>query len=1110
MATARQVSFDGKEDGQCEAQDLGGAGTLPGTPGTEGRPRVVSHATRRWKRSRTQVTMVMGNGSRNRKATELSPEVWREFERVDNDHEGVLDVKKLGVLLKRLGLKMSKNELKKTADRLSAGSPGRITLGSLDHWWHERKLLVRQQLRTEAKSCFDHCSVAGTLPLDEFYTMIRTHGSRFGVVDHNDLTALPALDETGAVTWAAFETWWKEHLGIQTQTTDVLPEYLKLRLDEEMLRERKRAAKRLGLAHTTTAHNTANRRTAAQLWEVVRIKWRHLKRMSDVWGKLNKVYQTTDISAYGNTPLPRGIIDPDSQFSSIWDMVSVTFLFYVVVTVPLNTSFSVVSELWSPTFFVDLVVDLFFIGDVFLNFRIAFVDKHGHREGRPWEIAKHYAKGWFVIDIVSCLPVQYVQYIMEASQGSDVTDGRGAGDRMKVFKSLRLMRLAKMLRVARLRKMITKYSDDVQTAQWLPAISMTFVILFLCHILACSWYFVGDGAQELKNGALIVGWVYQEEPWFTGLSVVIDADGTTGGWDHMMSSDCVKQAAIAANMQACPPLFQQVQGVKLATRYATSLYYVFNALEHGFTDGEKLVAVISELTLGLIYGMLAGLISSVLIVMGSGEAEIQAKTVKLRQWMKRNHLPRNFQTHALEYFHRVWEEKMPTQLEEELYAALPPDLSAYISQELYGKTLRGLPIFKGLGEDFMAELCASVNSQIVLKGQNVVTAGETGTDFFVLLRGELKILERDAWSSDGLRFLGYLSEGSFFGEVPMLSNYAAGSEVRTRTVQAVTESSLCYITREAVRQLRDIYPELDARLRRFAMVGGQLSTKQKETLSKKHGMDSTTVKILQEQNVRMLMAQADGGIELSLGQGHRATVYTYEHITEWSVTNPDIQAIAPVPPTESLRKSPRRGNIVAEGIATIDLDEAAESVSAAAPSGLRDAVVALCARNQTNGDTNDQKPVRSSSIWIKTTQGDAIGKGMGRFRSDKWREVFPYGMPVMEIGSDGSSSVVSPGTSHSAVDAIGFTALETLEWEKLTSTSAKYGTIHHGMYHDASLSSRLHLYPPNKGFHHSATHVTRLTGVLASMCVCQCKQEVAPLRHKGPRRTRLRHQTTSK
>eukprot|EP01043_Picozoa_sp_COSAG02_P001880 COSAG02_NODE_41_length_47431_cov_32.449204_23_plen_1095_part_00 len=1087
MATTRQVSFGpGKEDGEREAQDLGGPETLPGRPGATtgaeetaaGRPASrKSHATKRWKRSRTQVSMVMSAGIRARRANELSPEVWREFERVDTGHDGVLDLQKLRVVLKRLGLNLSQKELKRTADRLDPAGDGRITLGSLDHWWHERKLLLRQELRTQAKACFDRSvdKRTGGVLLDDFHTMVIQHGSRFGIIDASNLKPLPALDENLTVTWAAFEAWWKEYLGIHTQTTDVLPEYLKLRMDEEMLRERKRAAKRAGLTHSKSILDTPDRRTAAQLWDVVRIKLKHLKRMSEVWGKLDEVYQTADISAYGSTPLPRGIMDSESQYMFTWDMVSVLFLFYVVVTVPLNTSFAIAHDLWSAMFFVDLVVDVFFISDVFLNFRTAFVDKHGHREGRPREIAKRYVKGWFVIDFVSCLPVQYLQYIVEASQGIDPADGGGAGDQVKVLKSLRLMRLAKMLRVARLRKMIAKYSDEMQTAQWLPAITMLVLILFLCNILACSWYFVGDGAQVLQNGALIFGWVYQEEPWFTGISVVIDADGTTGGWADMLSSDCVKQAAVAGNMQACPALFKQVQGVKLATRYSTSLYYVFNALEHGFTDAEKVVAVISELTLGLIYGMLAGLISSVLIAMGSGEAEVQTKTIKLRQWMKRNHFPRKFQTNVLEYFHRVWEEKIPIQLEEELYAALPPDLTLYMNQALYGKALRGLPIFKGLGDEIIAELCTSVESQIFLKGQDVVRAGECGTNFFVLLRGELRILERDASAPDQLRFLGYLSEGSFFGEVPMLSNYASGSELRTRTVQAVTESALCYITRETVTSLRNRYPELDARLRRFAMVGGQLSKKQKAILDKKHGIDSMTLQVLREQHSRMAMSEADGGIELRLEQGHRATLYKYEHITEWSVTKPDIVAPdRPVPPAESLSQSPRRKSKF-EGTVKIDLDEATQAVSAATPSALRDAVEMARAQNQTGGNTNTLTPCRVSSIWLKTTQGEARGKGLGRFRPDEWREVFPYGKPVLEIESSEDNPVVSRETS---IDAIGFTALESREWENRTSTSAEYATIHHGMHTDGTCRPFFHSY------HRSS--LSRLRNSLSDWCVCIC------------------------
>ena len=66
--------------------------------------------------------------------------------------------------------------------------------------------------------------------------------------------------------------------------------------------------------------------------------------------------------------------------------------------------------------------------------------------------------------------------------------------------------------------------------------------------------------------------------------------------------------------------------------------------------------------------------------------------------------------------------------------------------------------------------------------------------------------------------LGFLSEGAFFGEAAVLAD-ESGRELRRRTLQAVTDSELCYINREDVIALRGEYPELDARLKRFVNVG---------------------------------------------------------------------------------------------------------------------------------------------------------------------------------------------------------------------------------------------------------------------------------------------------
>ncbi len=55
----------------------------------------------------------------------------------------------------------------------------------------------------------------------------------------------------------------------------------------------------------------------------------------------------------------------------------------------------------------------------------------------------------------------------------------------------------------------------------------------------------------------------------------------------------------------------------------------------------------------------------------------------------------------------------------------------------------------------------------------------------MLMSGELEV------SQNGQR-LGFLSDGAFFGEVPIIDN-STGSETRKRTVTAMTDSKLCFV-----------------------------------------------------------------------------------------------------------------------------------------------------------------------------------------------------------------------------------------------------------------------------------------------------------------------------
>jgi hypothetical protein len=64
---------------------------------------------------------------------------------------------------------------------------------------------------------------------------------------------------------------------------------------------------------------------------------------------------------------PNCFIDPDGVFRAHWDQVQVAALFYVAILVPLRVGFSLELELLSFSWWVELVVDIYFITDICLN-----------------------------------------------------------------------------------------------------------------------------------------------------------------------------------------------------------------------------------------------------------------------------------------------------------------------------------------------------------------------------------------------------------------------------------------------------------------------------------------------------------------------------------------------------------------------------------------------------------------------------------------------------------------------------------------------------------------------------------------------------------------------
>jgi signal-transduction protein with cAMP-binding, CBS, and nucleotidyltransferase domain len=128
------------------------------------------------------------------------------------------------------------------------------------------------------------------------------------------------------------------------------------------------------------------------------------------------------------------------------------------------------------------------------------------------------------------------------------------------------------------------------------------------------------------------------------------------------------------------------------------------------------------------------------------------------------------------------------------------------STHLYATHLAQIPIFRGLGASVTHALCEIVEPMLAVKSQVVYSEGSVGKEMYVLITGELEVTVNDTR-------LGFLSDGAFFGETPLLDN-SPEAERRRRTVTAMIECKLCFITKESLNKIMPQYPELALKLKR--------------------------------------------------------------------------------------------------------------------------------------------------------------------------------------------------------------------------------------------------------------------------------------------------------
>ena len=130
------------------------------------------------------------------------------------------------------------------------------------------------------------------------------------------------------------------------------------------------------------------------------------------------------------------------------------------------------------------------------------------------------------------------------------------------------------------------------------------------------------------------------------MSLVDGVRVPTAGWVHV-------EFCCASTPGECSDVCEEARfrSIPVVERYVASLYKGFNALEHARTTSERGFAVFAELCIGLIFGSLAGLMSSVMVAIRGNEVEISRHLRQLKLWLSQKQLSDDTQERVMQYFH---------------------------------------------------------------------------------------------------------------------------------------------------------------------------------------------------------------------------------------------------------------------------------------------------------------------------------------------------------------------------------------------------------------------------------------------------------------------------
>eukprot|EP00927_Polykrikos_kofoidii_P086718 TRINITY_DN9806_c0_g1_i3.p1 TRINITY_DN9806_c0_g1~~TRINITY_DN9806_c0_g1_i3.p1 ORF type:complete len:873 (+),score=126.59 TRINITY_DN9806_c0_g1_i3:57-2621(+) len=462
-----------------------------------------------------------------------------------------------------------------------------------------------------------------------------------------------------------------------------------------------------------------------------------------------------------NNPPPWYMLLPKGTTRIAWDSFVAAILAYIAIMLPFTLCFLTNAQPFALGV-IDVIIDSVFMMDIILNFFTGYEKPNGALQMEFRRAGSRYLRTWFVIDLVSSLPVEHigalVGYVIDFDT-QQVKLLRGG----KFLKAFRMLKLSKVLKLFETSELVDHIEERFSESHLQTKVSLVLIFiatLVLAHWLACLVPLGGGGFLENAPG--------------------VDMTSPTS--------------------------------VYLASYYwsITTMTTVGYGDLTPNSNTERVIAMAAMIIGGTYYCYVIGSFTTFISTKDVNFRNYQERMDNVNAWLNRHAFPHDFRRRLRRYFKLAMAVRAPPD-EGAILNALSPELRDETSLYLVTDEVRRNALFTNLPTGVLGRIHCILQQTSIEQYEYIVQEGDLGIAMYIVASGVVRHQRKNGKAGQTNKILRC---GDSFGEEIILS-----LEERYRyTCTGINHCKFSYITEEDFQKCFELMPDVVQEMRLNYMV----------------------------------------------------------------------------------------------------------------------------------------------------------------------------------------------------------------------------------------------------------------------------------------------------